>query len=72
MNCPNCGGHGKKYKHIKDGDSTYKQHKCIKCGNLFHTVETECPKEEFLIRQNEQRRRNHLKRCMRMYQGAEV
>ena len=70
MNCPKCGGKGKKYKYIKDGDSTYKQFKCKKCGELFHTVESQCSREEFLISQNEMSRRNYRKRCMRAYQGA--
>ena len=77
MNCPECGGKAKKYKHLKDGDCAYKQLKCLECGNLFHTVvdsigEIECSKEEFLIRQNEQARRNYRRKCMRMYQGVTV
>ena len=70
MNCPECGGRTKKYKYIKDGDSTYKQLKCKKCGNLFHTVETQCPKEDFLIRQNEMAREGYRRKCMQAYQNA--
>lgn len=72
MNCPECGGKAKKYKHLKDGDCAYKQLKCVECGNLFHTVvngcEVECSKEEFLIRQNAQARRSYRERCIRRYQ----
>ena len=57
MNCPECGGKTKKYKHLKDGACAYRQLKCTECGNLFHTVvdgsgEVGCSKEEFLKRQN--------------------
>lgn len=68
MLCPNCGGKGKKYKHIKVGDTTYKQQKCCKCGELYHTVECHISKETFHIVQNEQARRNYRIRCMRAYQ----
>ena len=75
MNCPKCGGKAKQQAHIKDGDCAYKQYRCFECGELFHTVvtvsETECLKEEFLIRQREKDRRNYRKKCMRMW-GATV
>lgn len=67
MNCPYCGGAGKKYKHIKDGNSTYKQHKCKRCGELFYMVETFCSKEDFFIRQNANRREQYRKICMREF-----
>lgn len=69
MLCPNCGGHGKKYKHIKDGDSTYKQQKCVKCGELFHTVECHISKGTFCVVQNKKARENYRKKCMRKYQA---
>ena len=74
MNCPKCGGNSKKYKHLKDGDSSYRQLKCIECGNLFHTKvtvsETLCSKEEFLIRQRKQQNEQYRRRCMRKWQTA--
>lgn len=67
MNCPYCGGTGKKYKHIKDGSSTYKQHKCKRCGELFYMVETFCAREDFLIRQRNQQNEQYRKRCARAF-----
>lgn len=76
MNCPKCNGEGKRYAHIKDGNEAYKQWQCLECGNLFYSMvtvhETQCSKEEFLMRQREKDRKNYRKGCMRMYQEAEA
>ena len=67
MNCPKCGGKGRKEKYIKDGGSTYKQFYCFKCRELYHTVETPCSKEDFLIRQRKRQNEQYRKRCMRAF-----